>query len=150
MQDFLVAETDDDLITPQDEGIPEDKEQLKAIYDILVQQGKLAVYYDGKIAVIVSRKTMYLGTVDTKVGADASARDVIRGYKSFVEWAKDNTFYYKLETRTPLEKFAKTMARAVEGAKIEGVCEKSYMTKEGKLMDEYIVGFKLKEASCQS
>lgn len=148
IQDFLVADTDDPLICPQDQ-IPEDKEDLKFIYNRMTQLGQLAVFYDGKIAVLVSRRTMYLGSVDTKVGADASARDVIRGYKSFVEWAKDNTFYYKLETRTPLEKFAKTMARAVEGAKIEGVCEKSYMTKEGKLMDEYIVGFKLRGESCQ-
>jgi len=151
IQDFLVADTDDPLIHPQDE-ITEDKVELKQIYDTLCQIGKIAVFYNGKIAILVSRKTRFLGSIDTKVGKDTGARDVIRGYKSFVEWARTNTFYYKLETRTPLEKFAKTMAKSVPGAKLEGVCEKSYMTKEGTLMDEYIVGFKLKEVgkSCQS
>jgi hypothetical protein len=149
VQDFLVADTDDPLITPQD-YLPEDKELHKQALNSACLYGKVAIFYDGKIAVVLTRKTQYVGNVDTKVGADASAKDVIRGYRSFVEWAKKETFYYKLETRTPLEKFAKVMTKSVPGAKLEGVREKSYMTKEGNMIDEYLVGFKLKEVEpCQ-
>jgi hypothetical protein len=42
------------------------------------------------------------------------------------------------------------MAKSVAGAKLEGVREKSYMTKEGNMIDEYLVGFNLKEVEpCQ-
>lgn len=142
--DFLVADTDDPMIFKQD-YLPEEKAVQKKILNIGCLHGKVAIYYDGKIAVLVTRKTEYVGNFDTKVGANTSAKEVIRGYKSFVEWAKKETLYYKLETRTPLEKFARVMAKSHKDAKLEGKVEKSYMTKEGKMVDEYLVGIFLKE-----
>ena len=140
---FLVDDTDDPRIVPQD-YVPVDKEVQKKALNNACLQGKVAIFYTEKMAVLVVRHTAYVGKFDTKVAKGATARDVVKGYKSFVEWAKTNTYYYKLETRTPLEKFAKTMTKATPNASLEGVREKSYMTKEGKLMDEYLVGIKLR------
>lgn len=144
----LVADTDDAMIVPQD-WLPEDKEQQKVMLDLLCQTGRILVFDTGKITIVITRRTAWVGNFDTKVAKEATARDVVKGYKSFVEWAKTTTGYYKLETRTPLKKFAITMAKA-GGGKLEGVREKSYRTKDGKMVDEYLVGVVLKEdESCQ-
>lgn len=141
--DFLVADTDDPLINPQ-EQIPEDKEIQKQLINSACLNGQVVIFKTDKVAMTIMRQTMWLGVFDTKVGENANARDVIRAYKEFISWAKENTFYYKLETRTPLERFAKTMAKA-SGSIFEGVRKNSYMTKEGKMIDEYLVGIILKD-----
>lgn len=141
---FLVADTDDPLITPQD-YVPLDLEVQKQALNKACLTGKVVIFVTDRMMVLVTRKNAVVGNFDTKVGKDTTARDVFRGYKAFVKWAKENTFYYKLETRTPLEKFARIMAKASPDAAMEGVREKSYMTKEGKMIDEYLVGIILKD-----
>jgi len=142
--DFLVDDTEDPAIFSQD-GILPSKEDQKIILSTACLQGRIVLFYNEAIAVIITRRNAYVGNFDTKVSSTASAREVIKGYKAFFEWAKKETFYNKLETRTPLEKFAKTMTKAVKGAKLEGVLEKSYMTKEGTMINEYLVGYVLRE-----
>jgi hypothetical protein len=74
---------------------------------------------------------------------------VIKTYKQFAKLLGEKTHFLKCESRTPLKHFAETMARAV-GASIEGVCKKSFRTKEGTMIDEYLVGFIIKEETpCQ-
>lgn len=144
------ATTDDPLITPQD-SYPLDVEIQKQALNNACLAGKVVIFVTDRMMILVTRKNAVVGNFDTKVGKDTTARDVVRGYKAFVKWAKENTFYYKLETRTPLEKFARSMAKATPDAAMEGVREKSYMTKEGNLVNEYLVGIKLRETeSCQS
>lgn len=142
--DLLLDDTDDPIITPQ-EQLPEDKQIHRVALDLACQRGQVVIFKSSKnVAMTITRKTMWIGNFDTKVGRGAGARDVITAYKEFISWAKENTFYYKLETRTPLEKFAKTMAKASDSI-LEGVRKKSYMTKEGKMIDEYLVGIILKD-----
>lgn len=142
--DFLVADTDDPIINPQ-EQIPEDKELQKELLNLACKRGQVVIFKASKdVAMTIMRKTAWVGNFDTKVGDKANARDVVKAYKEFIAWAKENTFYNKLETRTPLEKFAKTMAKASDSI-LEGVRKKSYMTKEGNMIDEYLVGILLRE-----
>lgn len=141
--EFLVDDTDDTIITAQDD-IPEDKEILMSLISNLCLQGKFCIYVHTDLIIVLTRKTKFVGIIDTKVSRTATVRGLIRGYKAFVEWAKNNTYYYKIESRTPLERYATVLAKSC-GWNMEGTCKKSFMTKEGKLVDEFLVGISLKE-----
>lgn len=129
---------EDDTIIPQD-YVPS-KEGIVSLIENLVLQGIFLIYYKYNVVIILSRKTAWVGNIDTKVGKQATAKDVIKAYKEFCLWTKEGTYYYKLETRTPLEKYGRIMAKAT-GASLEGIRKKSYRTKENIMVDEFEYGY---------
>lgn len=131
-----LEDEDDGLIVAQDSVSFDTKEAITK----LVAAGNLCLFHLNGVSIFVRRKTAWVGHFDTKVSKQATAKDVIKAYKEFFVLAKEKTMYNKLETRTPLEKFAKVMARAA-GAELEGVRKASYKTKEGVMVDEYLVGY---------
>lgn len=136
----LLCEEDD--LFPQDNLPP--REQFGEILEELCKEGKIAIWYENNIAIILRRLTSYVGVFDTKVGKNATTKQIIKAYKNFFIWAKENTFYYKLETRTPFEKYGRVMAKAT-GALLEGTRRNSYMDKEGRMNNEYEYGYILQE-----
>ena len=136
----ILLEDDEDLF-PQ-ENLP-DKEEYPTIVEELVKSGRLALFYKYNVIIFLRRGTAFVGIFDTKVAKCATAKDVIKAYKEFFEWAKEGTEYIKLETRTPLEKYGRIMAKAT-GASLEGTRKCSYKTKENKMVDEYEYGYVLR------
>lgn len=133
----------DDEYNPQD-YVPKRIEDRIAVFQELVALGKLVVFsYSNNIIITLKRTTSWIGNFDTKVKEGTSVREVIKAYKAFFDWAKGNTYYYKLETRTPFEKYGRVMAKAT-GALLEGTRKYSYMDREGKMNDEYEYGYVLR------
>lgn len=143
LQSLLIEE---DEVNPQD-AVPEDKKDWITIFENLVRTGRLLIFYENNVAILLRRQTAWVGIFDTKVGHAASTKDIIKTYKAFAKWAKENSGYIKLETRTPFEKYGRVMAKAV-GAKLEGTRFCSYKTKENKMINEYEYGFILKDDLC--
>lgn len=139
---------EEDEIVPQD-SVPEDKQDWLDILNDMVISGKLLIFFENNVVILLRRYNAYIGIFDTKVGSKASAKEVIKAYKKFFSWAKEGTYYYKLETRTPLEKYGRVMARAT-GATLEGTRKKSYMNKENQMVDEYEYGYVIDRSNvCQ-
>jgi len=143
LQSLLIEE---DEVNPQD-TVPEDKNEWIPIFENLVRTGRLLIFYENNVAILLRRQTAWVGIIDTKVGHAASTKDVIKTYKNFVAWAKEHSGYMKLETRTPFEKYGRVMAKAT-GAILEGTRRCSYLTKENKMVDEYEYGVVLREELC--
>lgn len=134
--DFLVQE---DEYNPQD-YIP-DLDERKIILSNLVGNGQLAIIKcTDNVMILLRRLTSWVGIFDTKVRPNTSVKEVIRAYKDFFSWAKEYTAYYKLETRTPFEKYGRVMAKAT-GALLEGTRQHSYMDKERNMKTEYEYGY---------
>ncbi len=134
----ILKSEDDPLIYPQ-EDIPKDKEAQINILNSLCLVGNLLIFEYNGVLILLTKKTKYVANMDTKVSDKASIRDVIAAYKEFTKWVEENTSYLKIETRTPLEKYAKVCAKSC-GWTIEGTHKNSFMTKDNKMVDEYTVG----------
>ena len=149
----ILATEDESWIISQDLSIEEYDKIVKDIPEILnklCQANRLLVLANDKVVVLVRRKTAWVCEIDTKVKPGTTVKEIIKSYREGYKLLADKTFYRKCESRTPFEKYAKIMARASNAA-IEGVCKQSYQTRDGSMIDEYIVGkvIERKDTLCQ-
>ena len=138
----ILAEEDDPILVSQDLDsvlFTKVKDKIPNFINDLCKQGKVAVLATQNVVILLRRKTAWVCDFDTKTRKGTSGKEIIAAYKEGIDLIKQQTQYCKCETRTPLEKYAKVMAKALH-ANVEGVCKKSYRTSEGKMIDEYIVG----------
>lgn len=142
VMDILRADTDDPLLVSQDFENNPRPEEVADFMNFMCQQGAVVVFVSNNIAILLTRKNAYIGNFDTHFGNNATLKGAIRAYKDFSEWLPTGTQYLRVESRTPLEKYAKVMTKAV-GASIDGVMKNSYKTKDGNMINEYIVGYNI-------
>jgi len=126
------------------------QENLADIIETLCMKGQLVVIANDDVVITVKRKTAWVCEFDTKAREGLGLKAILKASKQFFQVIREKTLYHKCESRTPLEKLAKTLAR-LSGCEIEGTCRKSYQTREGKMVNEYIVGMVIdREVLCQS
>lgn len=149
----LFLEEDDPIITSQDfsqEVYEKLKEEIPDIIDEQVVAGRMMVIASDNVAILVTRKTGWICNIDTKMRKGTSLRELKQSYIKMLDILREKTKYKKMESRTPLEKFARVFAK-LTGSEIEGVCRKSFMSSTGEMVDEYIVGNILERGTpCQS
>ncbi len=149
----ILSSEDESWVVSQDLSI-EDYDKLKPnipqIINKLCLNGQLIVLANDKVVVLIRRKTAWVCEIDTKVKPGTSVKDIIKSYKVVYQLLVDKTFYRKCESRTPFQKYARVMAKAMN-ASIEGVCKNSYRTREDTMIDEFLVGIVLdrKDTTCQ-
>jgi hypothetical protein len=151
VMDILRADTDDPILASQDYEVTPSSEEVATVINYMCKHGSVIVFEHSNVCILTTRKNAHIGSFDTHLGAGATAKDAIKAYRAYFEWLPDNTHYLRVETRTPLEKYAKVLAKAV-GAKVEGTLSNSYRTKDNKMVNEYIVGHninRLEATSCQ-
>jgi len=139
---ILKADTSDPILTTQDFAFEPTKEQTTDLLNKMCQIGAVVIFESHNVVIILRRMNAYIGSFDTQLGEGATARDVIKAYKDFAEWLPSNTMYTRVESRTPLKRYAKVMTKAI-GANIDGIMKQSYRTKDGNMLDEYIVGYNI-------
>lgn len=148
----LFLEEDDPSIVSQDFTMEYYEKIHKEIPDIIDEQcqlGRCIVVASDNVAILVNRKTAWLCSVDTKMRKGTSLKDLKKAYLDMFDLLRYNTVYEKIETRTPLEKFAKLFAK-LTNSQIEGHLQKSFKLADGTMADEWIVGHVLeRNASCQ-
>lgn len=138
----LQEDTDDPILTTQDFLEDPPLDVVASVINEACKASGVLVFYSHNICIILRRMNAHIGIFDTHFGKEASLKGVVKAYKEFVEWLPTGTHYLRVESRTPLEKYAKVMAKAV-GASIEGVMKDSYRTKDNKMINEYIVGYNI-------
>ena len=149
----LFLEEDDPMIISQDltqECYEKVKDKIPEIISERCLFGSVIVIASKNVAILVTRKTGWVCSIDTKMRKGTSLRELKQAYMEMSEILKQHTVYKKIETRTPLEKFAKLFAK-LTNSQIEGHLQKSFMTNTGEMVDEYIVGYVLeRDELCQS
>jgi hypothetical protein len=150
IMNILREDTDDPLLTSQDYQTNPTPSEIADVINLMCRQGAVVVFESHGVIILLTRKNAYIGNFDTHLSSKATARDTIRAYKEFFDWLPVGTQYLRVETRTPLEKYAKVMTKAV-GATIDGVMKNSYRTKDNKMVNEYVVGYNINREteSCQ-
>ena len=149
----ILAEPDDPLIVSQEWDAETDayiKSHLPALVEQLCLKGAISVFADEWTVTIVRRKTAWICEFDTKAKKGLGIKEYLKSYKAFFKLLAEKTDFVKSETRTPLEKLAKTLSKVTK-TDIEGVCKQSYRTQEGIMIDEYIIGVVIKreDKPCQ-
>lgn len=141
--DILRADTDDPILVSQDFLENPSQEEVAHVINYMCEYGAVVVFEAHNICILLTRKNAYIGNFDTHFGKKATLKGAVKAYKEFFQWLPEGTQYLRVESRTPLEKYAKVMAKAV-GATIDGVMKNSYRTRNNEMIDEYIVGYNIK------
>ncbi len=138
----LREDTDDPILVSQDYLVNPTPDELAKVISNMCKIGNVLVFESHNVLILLTRKNAHIGNFDTHLNSKATARDTIKAYKEFFEWLPTGTHYLRVESRTPLERYAKVITKAV-GATIDGVMKNSYRTKDGNMINEYIVGYNI-------
>jgi len=112
----------------------------------LVEAGHVCLFHDGPVVFMLRRKSAWVGSVDVFIGDDAGIHDAIRAGRAAIAWAAENTYYHKLEARSPWP-MMRTLALRT-GWTVEGYRFESYRNADGTMLDEIEVGIILRGTPC--
>lgn len=112
----------------------------------MVLLGSILLYHEGNIVYMLRRSTAWIGIVDIFIGENGTIKEAIKVGRKAIAWAVENTYYHKLEARSPMPAMP-VIAKRI-GFKVEGFREHSFKTQSGEMLDEVEVGLILRSASC--